>query len=159
MTAINPYQVAITDGIYYVVISNTKTGTKLKNDVRVRTKSTSVSKRESTTPETQTKITNKVKIEKSYAISGHIAEGKFEYVGSTTETYTHAVDKYDKLIAMVESGKTLSIIYRGVIKTGAIRALDIDEIGTQLNNPPPDGTIVYDVSIDFVVGVDRLVKT
>lgn len=163
MTTINPYQICLfgtlNSGTKRVIISNTKTSLNMKNDVRVRPKTTSFSNRETegTTPESKTKITNKLKIEKSFSISGHLVQGQFYYNATQQETYTSAIDKYDVIITLIESGKTLSVIYRGRTYTGAIRQLTIDEIGTQIDAATASvGIVVYDITIDFIVGVDRL---
>lgn len=156
ITDINPYCATITDLTTYVVISNVKVALNWDNKPSVLPIPTTAANRGSTTPEAQTIIINLLKLTKTFKVDGHLTEGKLEYESGTDETKTTAKLKKGALEDLIESGSTLTLIYEGVSRTGVITKMEITETARDVQSSPNDGDIVYDVSIAFVVGVDKI---
>ena len=153
---INPYCATITDLTTYVVISNIKISKNYDNKPSIIPIPTTSANRGSTTPETQTNIINLLKLTKSFTINGHLTEGKLEYESGSDETHSSASDKDDALDALIESGSTLTLIYKGTSRTGVITKLETSETARDVQSSPNDGDVVYDVTMAFIVGVDKI---
>jgi len=159
MADLNPYNICIHDGTTYVVIGyNTMTMTFV-NTTTIIQKPTTGKNRGITTPESQTLIINLNKINKLITITtGYLIEGQQEYASGSNETKTTAKDKRNALINLLESGKTLTCIYDGTSYNGVVTKLEIRDYARDIQTGST-GDSIYEVTLSFVVGVDRLSTT
>ncbi len=156
---LNPYCICIHNGTTYIVISQTTTEFGWDNQLNVFIKPTTNANRTSTTPETQTQIINLLQLKKVITVNGEIIQGQQEYASGINETYTNATDKFTGLKSILEGGKPLTLIHKGVSYAGQIQKMNIKEEARDVQAIPNDSDVVYTITILFLVGTDRLSGT
>lgn len=160
MTDLNPYNICIHDGSTYIVIGWNKMTMSWTNELTTILKPVTGMLRGTTTPETQTILINLNKINKLFTItSGHIIQGMQEYAVGSNETKTTAKDKRNALIDLLESGKTLTLIYDGTSYDGVIKKLEIRDEARDIQATPNTGDAVYELTLGFIIGIDRIATT
>lgn len=160
MADINPYNICIHDGTTYVVIGWNKMNISWTNEVTTILKPVTGKLRGTTTPETQTILINLNKLNKLISITaGFIVQGIQEYASGSNETKTTAKDKRNALIDLIEAGDTLTLIYDGTSYDGVIKKMEIRDEARDVQDTPNTGDTVYEVTIGFLVGVDRIATT